>query len=1065
FDVHGDTLQYYLFDTNVLSTRDPAVAREMMHDSEYFYKKVLFPFSEIKALANDGLFTTSSTDEVWKLSHRLLMPAFSASAMKIYAEDMVRIAEKASALVATYSSDQPIDVVNFTTNVTFQTVGQVGLGHDFRLLDSSDSPQHPFIFGMNYCLGEIVKRASRTRYWKHLPIDSNYQFAEHLAAMKSIMQEVIDERRRSPDATNMKKDLLGFMLNARAPNSDGELTGLSDDVIHDQIITFGIAGSETTANTLSWILYLLDKHPAVQARVLQEMANVGIVPDKQVTVKQSSQLTYLTQVMKETLRLFPPVGTLSKYCTKDCVLPGGFIVRKGMSTRINVWAMHHSEKVYPNPFTFDPDRFSAENIKKIPDGAWLPFSSGPRACIGMQFALIEMRIVLATLLPRFQFTVADGGEVTYVRRAITAKPDGLAMTAHKREDFPDPSSDVAVAEAASAGATVDLRTVGKPALDSAALPSATVAYGSNMGTSEDYAIQMGKQLRMMGYTDVAIKPLDEWDFAATAADSKRSLVVVITSTYNGVPPDNAAAFAKAIEAETRTDLLKDVDYVVFGCGNTMWRTFQKFPRFVFDRLGQLGATPIAEFQYGDSNKDLDEDYLQWSLRMGAHLAEHYGSGAGGLAEVVAAKALPFSLKLVPRAETGSVVPFRVAPENATIKVSRELQDVEKSGGRSTRHIEITLSESAGISYQTGDHLNVYPVNSANTVREVAAILDLASDSAFALEQIADAARYSRSAAAAINGHSCTVADAIQYVCDWKEAPSRDLVVALSDLASTSDSNGDTKLAALKAAAHDVNTAGKQSAGWTAFLSQYRTVLDVLRSFAPLARQIPLESLLHYVNAMAPRRYSIASCQAVVGNEVHISVAIVNDVVNGRSYGGLATEYLASLEAGAPVSVSHKPAQAVFHLPESRDVPVVFVGAGTGIAPFRGFLQEMQGTRSSSAELYFGCRSPEYDYLYKDELNAYVEDGTLTKLHTAFSRIGDARKYVQHHIAADGASIWKHLNEKNGRIYVCGSADRLARDVVAAMLCIFEQSGGLSPDSAKNYLSDLVSAGRYVEDVW
>ncbi|KAI8324919.1 NADPH--cytochrome P450 reductase, partial [Martensiomyces pterosporus] len=116
-------------------------------------------------------------------------------------------------------------------------------------------------------------------------------------------------------------------------------------------------------------------------------------------------------------------------------------------------------------------------------------------------------------------------------------------------------------------------------------------------------------------------------------------------------------------------------------------------------------------------------------------------------------------------------------------------------------------------------------------------------------------------------------------------------------------------------------------------------------------------------------------------------------------------------------------------------------------------------------LYFGCRSPEYDYLYKDELEAYVEDGTLTKLHTAFSRIGDARKYVQHHITADGASIWKHLNEKNGRIYVCGSADRLARDVVATMLRIFEQVGDLSPDSAKSYLSELVTAGRYVEDVW
>ncbi|ORX67947.1 cytochrome P450 [Linderina pennispora] len=193
------------------------------------------------------------------------------------------------------------------------------------------------------------------------------------------------------------------MLNAKAPGEDGNLVGLSDDIIFDQLITLGIAGSDTTANTLSWILYLLDKHPGIHRRVLQELANADITPDQPVSVKQANSLKYLTQVIKEILRMFPPVPALSKTCGKTCVLPGGYIAYEGMRGLINVWSLHHNEKVYPDAYSFNPDRFSEENAKSIPEGAWLPFSSGPRACLGMSVAMIEMRVVLARLLSKYEF--------------------------------------------------------------------------------------------------------------------------------------------------------------------------------------------------------------------------------------------------------------------------------------------------------------------------------------------------------------------------------------------------------------------------------------------------------------------------------------------------------------------------------------------------------------------------------------------------------------------------------------------------------------------------------------
>ncbi|ORX66582.1 riboflavin synthase domain-like protein, partial [Linderina pennispora] len=445
-------------------------------------------------------------------------------------------------------------------------------------------------------------------------------------------------------------------------------------------------------------------------------------------------------------------------------------------------------------------------------------------------------------------------------------------------------------------------TVQKRTISADRLPRTFVVYGSNMGTSDDYATQMAEQLKRMGFADITlVLPM-----------AGAPLVVAITSTYNGMPPDNARNFAKLLDQETRADILKDVDF---------------FPRHLYQRLDELGATPLTEFTAGDSNDDLDDE-------SGMILTDHYGSSVDAYIDVATDKSLSYSLKYV---DNSPAAPFRLSLENASVKVNRELQD--------------------DISYTTGDHLNIYPVNAPSL------------DTVFELEQVSDASRFARSAAAAYlwpRMHRRLMP--LQYVCDWKEAPSREL-------------------------------------------AQNRTVLDVLRTYAPLVRQIPFATLLHFVSAMDPRRYSIASCQSVVGNEVHISAAIVNDTVNGRSYGGLATEYLASLEAGAP--------QDVFHLPPSSDVPVVFVSAGTGVAP------QMKLAGIGDAAMYFGCRSPEYDYLYKDELEQYVQDGTLSKLQTAFSR------YVQHHVSQDGPRSGR-ICRSGGRIYVCGSADKLGKSMSAAM---------------------------------
>ncbi|KAJ1945110.1 hypothetical protein FBU59_002409, partial [Linderina macrospora] len=902
-----------------------------MTDNEHFDKNMEYPFIEGKFIGGEGLLTSRSASSEWQISHRMLMPAFSASAMKLYSHQMVGVVEDVCSFL-TRNVGKSLDMVDVAYNMTFQIITRVAFSYNLHVFDESDGSKHPFVDAMTYCVSQATLRGLRSPLWRRLPIPSNYKFDQCIKLMQDTLKEVIKERKESPDATNMKKDLLGVMLNATVPDESGELVGLAEDVVLDQSITFIFAGTETTASTVAWCLYLLDKHPRIQRRLLQELADNGITPDAPPTVKQITHLKYLAQVLKETLRLYPPLWFVQKSCKKDCVLPGGYHIKKGYTAWVDFWAMHRNPNVFPDPHRFDPDRFSEENSKHVPHGAWTPFSAGLRSCLGMQFALMEMRIALARLLSKFEFRTVGGKEVFHDQFNAIARPVGLDMEVHARTNFPAPretgsaESDFAV----SSENLVDLAKTapsGPLVVSPEDLPRTLIVYGSNMGTSEDYSRQIAKQLQRMGYADLTVMPLNDWDLnATTSADGRRTLVIVITSTYNGIPPDTASQFAKRLDQETRSDVLKDVDFVLFGCGNSLWHTFLRFPRHVFDRLNEVGARPLTDFYYGDSNDDLDEDFLQWSLQVGALIASRYGSGIDTYVNAVIDRTLPFALK---SADMVKAVPLRLANENAAIKVNHELQDVEQSG-RSTRHIEITLDDSAGIMYQTGDHLNVYPVNKPGVVREVAAILGFDLDTAFELEQVSDASRFSRSAAAAIKNRVCSVSDTLQYVCDWKEVPSRELVVALSEI-----SGDDTAYDSLRKAAEDVNMLGKQSPGWSTFMAENRTVLDVLRCYAPLVCQIPFATILHFVSAMTPRRYSIASCQSVVGNSVHISAAIVNDVVNGHSYGGLATEYLASLEPGTRLSVSHLPAQDVFHLPSSSDMPVIFVGAGTGIAPFRG----------------------------------------------------------------------------------------------------------------------------------
>jgi len=179
-------------------------------------------------------------------------------------------------------------------------------------LDDRNAENHPFIEAMGYCMKQSFTRTTQAKVMKHLPLESNRRFDESLKLMHTTVDEVIQQRKNGPEAKDINKDLLGFMLNARDENN----LGLTDENIRDQVITFLIAGHETTSNTLAWTLYELSRHPEIEEKILQEIVNLGITHDGLPTSEQSSSMKYTYQVLKETLRMYSPLRALGKYCKK-----------------------------------------------------------------------------------------------------------------------------------------------------------------------------------------------------------------------------------------------------------------------------------------------------------------------------------------------------------------------------------------------------------------------------------------------------------------------------------------------------------------------------------------------------------------------------------------------------------------------------------------------------------------------------------------------------------------------------------------------------------------------------
>src|ERR1700742_1298858 len=471
-----------------------------LSDETLFDKAVRGPLRRVRAVAGDGLFTADTSEPNWGKAHNILMQPFGNRAMQSYHPSMVDIAEQLVKKWERLNGDEEIDVVHDMTALTLDTIGLCGFDYRFNSFYRRD--YHPFV-------ESLVRSLETIMMTRGLPMENWWMqkrrrdLAADVAFMNKMVDEIVAERRKNAEAAEDKKDMLAAMITGVDRPTGQQL----DDVnIRYQINTFLIAGHETTSGLLSCTLYALLKHPEVLRKCYEEVDRV-LGPDINVrpTYQQVTQLTYITQVLKEALRMWPPAPAYGIAPLNDEVIGGKYKLKKNTFITVLVLALHRDPSVWgPNPDAFNPDNFSREAEAARPINAWKPFGNGQRACIGRGFAMHEAALAIGMILQRFRLVDVNRYQM-HLKETLTIKPEGFKIKVRPRSDRERG------AFAGPAAAVVSVSTAARPAARTRPGHNTPllVLYGSNLGSAEELATRVADLAEVNGFA-TKLAPLDDY---------------------------------------------------------------------------------------------------------------------------------------------------------------------------------------------------------------------------------------------------------------------------------------------------------------------------------------------------------------------------------------------------------------------------------------------------------------------------------------------------------------------------------------------------------------------------
>lgn len=537
-----------------------------------------------------------------------------------------------------------------------------------------------------------------------------------------------------------------------------------------------------------------------------------------------------------------------------------------------------------------------------------------------------------------------------------------------------------------------------------------VLFGSQTGNAKAIASQFAEQFKATGQQ---VKLLNMADFKPKQLKDTTHLAIVVSTHGEGEAPDDAVQLHEYL-ASKKAPNLAHLKYAVLGLGDSSYEFFCQTAKDFDERLSKLGAQALLPRI--DCDVDYDDQVAGWTGDLNAKLKEEF---------------TPSSVVPMPGINISS--PTKVANAVQYTKKNpfeAELIESLKITGRDSvkdiRHIEIDLSDS-GIDYQPGDALGVWFENDPLLVERI-------------LEQL----KIEPTETVTIKDETLSIFEALTSKLELTQSYPGFVQKYAAVI-------NNTKLNALLA----------DKAALREYLAD-RQIADVIFDF-PTA--IAAQDLVNALRPLMPRLYSIASSQAEVEDEVHLTVALVEYEQFGFTHQGGASGYLSKrLEAGQKVKVYVEKNQN-FKLPENTDTPVIMIGPGTGIAPFRAFLQEREAQEAKGQNwLFFGNPHFTQDFLYQVEFQKYLKDGILSRISLAFSRDQAEKIYVQHRILEQGKDVYQWL-EDGAHLYVCGDANHMAKDVNDALVQVVMEHGGKERADAEKYLNDLRRNKRYQKDVY
>ncbi|TBL49223.1 NADPH-dependent assimilatory sulfite reductase flavoprotein subunit [Obesumbacterium proteus] len=543
----------------------------------------------------------------------------------------------------------------------------------------------------------------------------------------------------------------------------------------------------------------------------------------------------------------------------------------------------------------------------------------------------------------------------------------------------------------------------------AAAASVTVISASQTGNARRVAEQLRDDLTAAG---LGVTLVNAGDYKFKQIAQEKLLLIVASTQGEGEPPEEAVALHKYLFSK-KAPQMAGTAFAVFGLGDTSYENFCQTGKDFDARLAELGGERL--FDRADADVDFKSAAEAWRKQIvdvlkqrvpQATAAQTQVSVAGSVAQIVSS---PYS---------------KESPLTASLAVKQKITG--RNSDKDVRHIEIDLGES-GLSYQPGDALGVWYHNDPDLVEEIIGLIWRTGDETVTL-----------------NDQTMTLREALTERLELTQ----NTTVIVEKYAALSR---DERLIELLADKHQ--------------LQQYAQTTPLPDMIRQAPADLDAEQLVALLRPLTPRLYSIASSQEEVGSEVHITVGVVRYEVDGRARTGGASGYLADrLEEDGElrVFIEHNDN---FRLPANPQTPVIMIGPGTGIAPFRAFIQQRAAEGAEGLNwLFFGNPHLTEDFLYQVEWQRFVKDGVLSRIDLAWSRDQKHKVYVQDKLREQGAEVWRWI-EQGAHIYVCGDANRMAKDVEQALLELLAEHGGMDAEQADEFLSELRVERRYQRDVY